>query len=162
MAIQFLTTPTGETHAGIFTLPANFDRQEHAAKWVKVGHSVAAAANREHLVGTSLTADGWEVWKDGKTPATGVPHKIPAASGEYILLFRSRKVQDAVNAIYGNVGKERMQQEKRGQTTGGVPITDNGMLGEERLSRATGESNEDEPVAFNPVPDIEKTLVVTK
>jgi hypothetical protein len=150
MAIEFL--PKSESSvkgAGPFTLPANFDTKQHAAKWVKKGPAVQAAAEREYILGTRMTADGWAVWKDG-----GKPHTITITSGEHILLFRPKAIQDAVNAIYGNVGKERMMSEKKGHTVAGEAKADPGLLGEDTLTKqlgGEGVADEDGDVKLNKV-----------
>lgn len=158
MAIQLIQGPKGQATPapGPLSLPAAFDRKMHAAKWVKEGPEVDAAAQREWLLGTQLTADGWEVWRD----AQNKPYKVPLKGGVYILLHRLRTVQDGVNAIYGNVGKERLLQERRGDTTGGVPTNDPGMLSDERLSKVLGPEDLGEgDVKMNPVPDVERGRV---
>lgn len=161
MAIEILSVPRNQsqiTSAGPLTLPVGFDSKLHAAKWVKTGPLVAAAQEREHLVGTNnVTADGWQVWKDGKNAVDGKPYKVALQSGEHTLLFRPREIQDAVNAIYGNIGKERMQQERRGETTGGIPTSDAGMLSDDRLSRVIGkEPLEEGDVTMNQVPNFKR------
>ena len=152
MGIELISGPTSETNACIFNLPAEFDRKKLAAKWVKAGNAVQAATQREHLIGTRLTADGWEVWKAGPK---GMPHKAATTKEEFVLMCRPRTIQDAVNAIYGNVGKERMMAEKAGETSGGVPMGDSGMLNESILSKYSGErSDDDDSVKLNQVPDL--------
>lgn len=156
MAIELISGPAGAgiQGAGQFTLPVNFDQSEHAAKWVKKGNAVNAAAEREYIVGTRMTADGWAIWKDGATATTGKPHTVHVASGEYILLFRPKSIQNAVNAIYGNVGKERMMSEKKGEQMAGAAVNDPGMLGEDKLARVIGSeglAGEDGDVKLNPV-----------
>lgn len=162
MAIQILQTPAGfgnET-PGPLNLPASFDRKAYAAKWVKEGPAVAAAAEREYIIGTQYTADGWLVWRDGKTPADGKPHTVHLQSGRHVLLFRDRTVQDAVNAICGNVGKARLSQERSGQTIGGQEPSDSGMLSDDRLAKTIGRDNlEEGDVRMNPVPGMEGTRV---
>lgn len=151
MGIQILDQPHSEADAGIFNLPPKFPRAEKASFWHKEGTQMLKAQEREHLLGTKLTADGWEPWKDPDNKQQIV--KRVCSSGTYILCARPREVQDAVNAIYGNVGKERMIAQKRGQpTTGGVEI-DPGMLSEEQLAKASGERipTDDGEVRFNPV-----------
>lgn len=158
MAIQLLTSPTGSNQAaGPLNLPVGFDIKISAAKWVKDGPDVQAAGEREWILGTNLTADGWLPWKDAK----GRPHKVSLRSGTYILLHRSLAVQKDVNAIYGNIGKERLLQEKSGQTTGGVPVTDPGLLSDERIAKVTGEKEDlgDGDVKLNPVGNVERQHV---
>lgn len=158
MAIQLIQGPQGQAVAapGPMSLPAAFNAKLYAAKWVKEGPDVAAAAQREWLLGTQLTADGWEVWRN----VDNKPYKVPLKSGIYILLYRLRTVQDGVNAIYGNLGKERLLQERRGDTTGGVPTADPGMLSDERLSKVLGPEDLGEgDVKMNPVPDVKRSRV---
>lgn len=158
MAIQLLAGPAGShSAAGPMNLPPSFDKEKFAAKWVKEGPDVQAAAEREWILGTNLTADGWEVWKD----AQGRPHKVALRSGTYIVLHRSAVVQKDVNAIYGNIGKERLMQEKSGQTTGGVPTTDPGLLSDDRIAKVTGvrEDLGEGDVKLNPVGPVERQQI---
>jgi hypothetical protein len=159
MGIQLLSAPlgVGNEAPGPMNLPMAFDRKKSAAKWVKQGPAVDAAKEREWIAGTQLTADGWNVWKDGD----GKPHTVSLQSGVYVLLHRSRAVQDAVNAICGNIGKERLKQERSGVTTGGVPVQDPGLLSDDRIAKVTGvrENLEEGDVEMNPVPDVERQRV---
>ncbi len=161
MAIEVLNGPLNSTDpraAGPFSLPAKFDIRNHSAKWVKKGNDVEAAGQREHLAGTRASADGWQVWRDGDTPAKGSPFTTKISSGEYVLLFRPKAIQDAVNAIYGNVGKERMITEKRGETSGGIPINKPGQLGDEQLARVIGRDDltEEGEIVLNKVHDVRR------
>lgn len=159
MAIEFIEGPTAETGAGPFTLPAEFERDQFAASWKKKGPEVNAATQREQIQGTRLTADGWSVWKD---PTTKKPHSAFVKDGEFILMCRPRLIQDQVNAIYGNVGKGYQLAEKRGETAGGVRVTDPGILSDERLSRVAGRSEYDDgEVIMNKVPDVPRVTTPT-
>lgn len=137
MAIELIKGPIGYNEMpGPLTPPSDFDRKKWASKWVKEGRDVEAAANREFLLGTRYTADGWEVWKT----KDGRPYVIPLSSGKYVLLYRSKAVQDSVNAIYGNVGKQRLVEERqRVKTTApedaGLNPNDTGVLDDEILKR---------------------------
>lgn len=158
MGIQILQQPESEVDAGIFNLPNEFDREAYASRWVAMGNAVEKAKERQPLIGTRLTADGWQVFTEKGKPVKRSTDK----GGEFVLMFRPREVQDAVNAIYGNVGKERMIMHKKGESTsGGVPLTP-GLLTEEQVARQTGErvSEEDGGVKFNPIPIIDGTLEV--
>lgn len=159
MGIQLISAPKGSPSnepPGPMSLPAEFDRKKFASKWVKQGPAVDAAREREWIPGTQLTADGWEVWKNEE----GKPFTVALLSGVYILLHRFKAVQEAVNAICGNIGKERLLQEKRGETTGGVLISDTGMLSDEKLSKTIGkEEMEEGVVKFNDVPNVERDRV---
>jgi hypothetical protein len=158
MGIQILSTPKNASPitAGPFTLPEDFDQKKFAAKWVKCGQQAAAAENREYIPGTTLTADGWKVWQG----MAKKPHKIPLATGEHVLLCRPRDVQDDVNAICGNVGKERLLQEKRGETTGGVPLNDPGMLSDDKIAKVEGRNalDGDGDVVFNVVKTVDRRV----
>lgn len=152
MGIQILQTPAGSMGEtpGPLNLPLAFDRKKSAAKWVKEGPAVAAAAEREWIPSTKMTADGWEVWRD---PETNKPHKVALQSGVHILLHRSKVVQDAVNAICGNIGKERLSSERKGDTVAGAAPTDPGMLGDDTLNKVMGvEETEEGDVKPNLVP----------
>lgn len=162
MGIQMISRPKGQPieTAGPLNLPPSFDREKYAAKWVKEGPAVAAAGEREWIPGTSMTADGWQVWRDGKTPADGKPCRVPLASGPHILLYRLRSVQNDVNAICGNVGKERLMSERRGETSGGVPREDPGLLSDARIATVLGpEKQEEGDVVLNPVKGVEYSRV---
>lgn len=130
MGIELLKGPIAHGELpGPLTPPDEFDRKKFASKWVKEGRDVEAAATREYLLGTKYTADGWEVWKT----AEGRPFTIPLASGKYVLLYRLKVVQDAVNALYGNLGKERLSQERQRVTSvapgdAGINPNDPGVL----------------------------------
>lgn len=153
MAIEILKSPLqgGKQTIGPLTLPDEFDETKFAAKWVKKGPAVQSAAVREHIPGTRITADGWLVWKAN---AGGKPHTVMLNSGEHILLCRPREIQTAVNAICGNVGKERMMDERIGNTVAGVPVEDPGILGDDRLNRIIGSDplmQEDGGVVLNKI-----------
>lgn len=156
MAIEIIRRPRGSAAIempGPLQLPPEFDRQKYASKWVKVGPAVAAAAEREWIPGTTATADGWEVWRN---PKTKKPHKVALQSGTHVLLCRDASVQKAVNAICGNVGKERLLQERAGETIAGVEPTDPGMLSDHQLQKVFGREEEaDGDVKLNPVPDLD-------
>lgn len=160
MAIEILEFPrgTGADLGGPLALPQGFDTKAHAAGWFKEGPSAEAATQRQFLTGTQrVTADGYVVWKDSPgDPTKGKPYKVTLQSGVYVLMYRPRDIQNAVNAIFGNVGKEMLAQERRGETLGGIPVQP-GMLNEERLAKTIGRealSDEEGDVKMNPVPNV--------
>ena len=162
MGIQIIKSPAGSGNEtpGPLVLPVAFDRKKHAAKWVKEGPAVAAAAEREWIPSTQMTADGWEVWRD---PQTNKPHKVALQSGAHVLLFRARVVQDAVNAICGNIGKERLSSERKGETVAGQAPSDPGLLSDDRLNAVMGVEEADEgDVKPNLVPSASESPRVTK
>ncbi len=155
MGIQMLSTPTSDVDAGIFNLPPSLDTKKFAVQWKLKGLEVDKAMQRQSLLGTRLSADGWEVYK-----VEGKPVMRAATKGEYVLMFRPREVQDAVNAVYGNVGLERMTDHLRGATTGGVPL-ESGILTAAEVAKVTGErAEQDGEVKFNAVALDDKPIEV--
>lgn len=124
--------PNSEPNAGIFNLPTDFNRRDHAALWAKQGAETEARTQREHLEGTNFSADGWAVWKDKKDKICTVATR---KGDVYVLMFRKRTIQDNVNAIYGDVSKRRVIAEHAGETVGGQALRDSGMISDEQLSR---------------------------
>lgn len=161
MGLQFTEMPQTEPDAGLFNLPVEFDRAKFAASWVKKGPDVQREAQRQPVLGApGITADGWQVWKDSKGKMATV---ATSKSGEFILMFRPREVQDQVNALYGNVSKGRMLREKlqasavRKETQAGSQ----GMLTSEQLREARmadSEADGDDGIKMNSV-DIERATV---
>lgn len=160
MAIEVIRRPRGSSAIempGPLNLPPDFDRTKYAAKWVKVGPAVAANAERQWIPGTSATADGWEVWR---SPKTKKPCKVALGNGTHVLLCRDASVQKAVNAICGNIGKERLLQERAGETIAGEVPSDPGMLTDHQLQKIYGREEEaDGDVKLNPVPDTDERHV---
>lgn len=154
MAIEFIEGPKTSTGAGVFTLPPEFDTKKYVSQWTKKGTATEAACQRQPIVGTRMSADAWAIWKN---PETKKPHSVTISTGEHILLFRPREIQQAVNAIYGNIGKERQLAEKRGETMGGVAINDPGLLSDERIAKVTGSREPDGgEVIMNKVDNVQR------
>lgn len=135
MGIEILERPVSDSNAGIFTLPAEFDSKRFAAHWVKKGQAVNVASQREHLLGTQFTADGWTIWK--KPGGGNTPTVVPTSTGDYILMCRPKEVQDQVNKIYGNVSIQRLLSEKQTSAQAAQQPGASGMLSDEQL-RAAG------------------------
>lgn len=117
--------------AGVFELPSDFDQTKFASSYVKKGNDVKAAEQDEQLLGTSFIADGWAVWKR----EDGTYHQVTISSGTYILMCRKAEVQKAVNRAFGNLSRERMKSEQRGETIAGSTSSDSGMLNADRLPK---------------------------
>lgn len=136
MGLELIKGPVGsQTDAGIFNLPIGFDLRQHAAQWV-AKDDVANKQQRQPVVGTQYSAEGWEIWrKDTKDKPTEV-----SVSGNkvFVLMCRSRTTQDAVNAEYGNVSKRSINQEIQGQTIQGKEIVDPGMIPESQIKKIQG------------------------
>jgi hypothetical protein len=150
MGIRLVQTPNSEVDAGVFALPISFDRKEWAAKWVKEGHEVDAAKQPQSIPGSRLVADGWQVFLEGNKPV-----KRSCTSGVFLLMKRPKVVQQSVNAICGNIGKERTMAQLGGaKTSGGIelPAAESGSLSDIDIARQTGSRREnDGAVILNPV-----------
>lgn len=143
--LQPLQTLSGDSNlGGDFALPREFDSKKFASSFIPKGNAVIAAKGRQTLIGTSYTADGWQVWKypaedsDEKPhPKAGESHEVTERSkggGTFVLMYRSQAVQVEVNQAYGEVSRQRMSMEATGQTVAGANVTDDpGMLGKGRL-----------------------------
>lgn len=115
MGIEISRVPVKYNESpGPLTPPMEFDRDKYVSKWAKEGRDIEMiTGQREPLMGTKFTADAWQVWHYPKGhEAAGKICKIPLSGGTFVLLYRDKTVQQAVNAIYGNVGKERLKQER--------------------------------------------------
>lgn len=147
MGLELLKEPIGATgggpDAGMFTLPPEFDQQLNVAEWVEEG-MVEMKKQRQHLPQTGLTADGWELFKKaGKSVFVSLSKGL-----KFYLMFRPRKIQEQVNAAYGNVSKELLRREIRGETltvptlNGLAQVQDPGMITEARLKSEVGGMSE--------------------
>lgn len=148
MPTQLLKTVSGigvisgpsQVNAGIFNLPPSFDRRLHSAHWEEEGQGVEYMQQRQPISGTRLDSDGWQVWKD---PKTNQSRTVATRAGKkYILLFRSKAVQEEVNAIYGDVSKTAVYHSQTGQTIEGSTPQISGMLTEADLSKVEPSTEE--------------------
>lgn len=152
MGLEVIKGPHGSAtvDAGLFQLPPAFDQTVHAAEWVEEGQ-VPYKRQRQNLPQTGMSADGWEVWKlEPKDKATIVTN---GSGKKFVLMCRSRLIQDQINALYGNVSKKLINREVRGETVAGEAGQDPGILTEARLKRTEGGGSmaEDSTLQLNPV-----------
>lgn len=137
--ITTIAGPSRGPNAGYFNLPPEFDQKKFVSQWSKKGSEVEQAQQVQPIMGTNYGADGWTVWKypQGHEQA-GRLKEVVLKSGTYVLMFRPRPLQEAVNAICGNVSKRHLLSEQRGETLAGKPIPDPGILTDEQIKRGTG------------------------
>ena len=130
MAIEMLKGPDTSRagSAGKFDLPLDFDTKAHAAEWVNK-KDVEGMRGRQRLMGIPATADGWTVWKD----KNGKICEVDTREGKWTLMYRPKVIQQAVNVLYGNLGKENARFEQEGASVAGSALQDPGMLPEKRL-----------------------------
>lgn len=150
LGIQVASMPSGQSNVGRFNLPLSFETKRYAAQWC-LKESIESFTTRQPVLGTRYDSDPWQVWKIG-----GKMHSVVSEKKTYILLFRPKKVQDAVNVLYGNHGKALARNELEGRTVAGQEMQDPGMLPEEVL-RANGirdfsQPEEDIGGQFSPSP----------
>lgn len=102
--------------SGLLTPPADFDLSRFAAKWAKEGNEVAVAMQEQRVQGTEYTAPGWQPWKD----KDGKQYRVSLGDGSYILMFRPKEIQQAVQEAYGELSRKRLIAEGIGETVGGA------------------------------------------
>lgn len=149
MGIEILKMPEGSVDAGIFNLPPAFDTKRYAAHWVEEGQ-VQHKQQRQVLVGTNKTADGWDIWRLSAKAAPTTT--VGSGNKKFVLMCRSKEVQNEVNAIYGNVSKARLNNEIEGKTVAGESKQDPGMISEDRLKnivRGDGNAAEESLLPLN-------------
>lgn len=147
--------PTG----GELQLPREFDTKRFASSWKRKGAEVNAARGNQAVVGTTLSAPGWEPWKypaeretgeldkdqkpkTEKHPMAGQLHEVQLTGGKeggglYVLMFRPQDVQDQVNLAYASLSRERMEDDLKGKTVGGQ-APQQGILTERELRKELG------------------------
>lgn len=158
------TKPEGFVEKGSLTLPSDFDSRKFVGKWVeKTEASINRARQFQRLPSEGVKADGWEVWKDNAKK----PCLRPMGNKQYVLMFRSKPLQVAINKLCGNASRRRMMQEAEGEVIhgeDGTPINDTGMLTRKRLERIQGLNAEraetpfEKPLHFNDVTESSEEL----
>lgn len=171
--LQQLQTMAGDSRlGGDYALPVEFNSKKFASAFVAKGNEVDAMKNRQVLLNTNYTADGWKVWKYPDTiptgkldeqnkpifkphPRAGKMHIVTSrvkGGGKYVLMYRDAGVQREVNQAYANLSRDNMEMEVTGQTVAGANLDDDpGMLGADRLPKHEAEPYEP-PVAVEAVP----------
>jgi hypothetical protein len=145
----------GVANQSSLLVPAEFDKEKYVGRWTFVGASAERARQVQRIQGTRHAVDGWEVFKyppDHKE--AGKPCIRPLGDKQAILLFRPKELQHAVNAIHGNISRERMIAEHEGRTISGQPVRDGSMLNEKALRRYDPATEAADPpnYGFNAIP----------
>lgn len=131
--------------AGLFTLPPSFDQRQFAAQWAEVGVEADYLQQEQPMMGLALITDGWQIWKD---PVSKTNREVTTRGKEgkkYVLMFRSRELQDEINALYGDKSKADIYKTQIGET---IPLSEqgervSGMLTEKQLQQVDGTLNEE-------------------
>jgi len=142
---------TAAVNKGELEPPPGFEPHKFVGKWAKKGNGVQKAQQPQRL-GNGQVADGWVVFK-GKG---GRICQKSLSSGVYVFMVRPKGLQKAVNAIHGNMSKERLIREHRGETIEGEAAQPFGMLTNEKLSRVfPSEAPEELQIPLNQVEEPE-------
>lgn len=129
--LQALEGPISVINEGQLQLPPEFDKTKLAGKWEKDGPHVLKAQQNEIIASARVQAKGWTVWLDSAKK----PCKRTLGSGTFILMYRPRQLQDAVNALHGNTSRMRLSDEVLGSTIQGQdPQAAEGLLNHTQLS----------------------------
>ncbi len=130
------TAPAGSVQKGRFMMPPEFPKHL-VGKWVKQGPSVTMARQPVPIPSEGVVASGWETWLDKQKK----PCVRTVASGAFILMFRPRVLQTAINKIHGNQSRKRMIDEAQGKTVTSVDggqVSDRGVLTRDVLNQIPG------------------------
>lgn len=129
--LQALEGPMTVVNEGQLALPPEFDQKQHSGKWAKDGPHVMKAQQDEIIASARVRAKGWAVWLGSDKK----PYKRTLGSGTYILMFRPKALQAAVNALHGNTSRMRLSDEVLGTTIAGEnPAAAEGLLNHTQLS----------------------------
>jgi hypothetical protein len=155
----------GQTNARMagskFALPATFDSVKYASKWAEEGPEVEEARQEQVISSAGMKAQGWEVFrtidleatkklgeKGDKAPVL-VPVKRVVGKKVFILMFRPKALQQAVNKLYANESRERLNREIVGESATVNEAGDPGILTNQdlkRVSRSYDGSDEPRPI----------------
>lgn len=174
--IEGLTQLTGPTTDGRmrnskFALPLTFDVRANASKWVEDGPEVAEAAQPQIMEHCNMEARGWQVFrgldteatkraneelnkdaKPGEKPKIAPPVLAPVirvvGKRKFILLFRPKALQAAVNELYARQSRTLVNRELLGESASANPAGDAGILTNRDLRQAGAMAGEDLPQAL--------------
>lgn len=153
MGLQVVEKPGDAPDAGMFRLPPDFPKNL-ASQWVEESQ-VPYLRQRQTLIGTGYSADGWTVYK--AEPSAKQTMVVDGKGKKFVLMVRDRDLQNQVNAVYGNVSKQRINREVSGETVTGSAKQDSGILTEEALrANQVGGTSEESSLELN---DVVKTPV---
>lgn len=145
-----------------FSLPPGFEGHKYASSWVEDGPAVREAMQPETIEHANVRADGWQVYKcleekkisvmdddlsddkKSKTPPKLVPYTRVVGKKVFVLMFRPKKLQQALNKIYADVSRDLVNQEVKGETAAANTDGDPGILTNADLRKA-GAFDEEAP-----------------
>lgn len=139
--------------ASSLSLPAGFDFNRFASKWVADGNEIDEAKQPKFIQSVGLRADGWQVYKQiqalsaldelANTKLPKEERKKPAmvpvvriSSGKpYVLMFRPKALQRALNVIHANESRDLVTRELSGQSAIANETGDPGILTNEDMKQ---------------------------
>lgn len=127
-------------------LPAGFDYNKFASKWVEDGHAIEEAKQPTFLPSENLSAQGWQLYRQVQAPSAAeiladaklpedkrkkpimVPVTRVLGGKVWVLMFRPKALQRALNVIYANQSRELVTKELRGESALANETGDPGIL----------------------------------
>lgn len=145
LGVEFVKTPDQPVHAGHFALPPDFPKEKLAAEWVP-NDQVKMKEQKFLMPGVGATCPGLTVYRglDGKSRATEVHGE---GSKKFTLMVRPKRLQEVMNALYGNLGKAFYNSEVKGETIAGEQAQDGGMLPASKLGEFGSQQDIEESLA---------------
>lgn len=155
----------GRLQGSRFALPPGFDSKAFASKWVEAGPGVVEAGQPQILAFANCQADGWAVYKvvdpkgkqietepellvegaaesaktEEKAPKKARPVMVPftrvVGKVQYVLMYRPKQLQTAVNQLFANQSRELVGKEVMGESAAANTSGDPGILTNEDLKR---------------------------
>jgi hypothetical protein len=153
-----------------FSLPPSFDSTKFASKWEEQGPRVIEAQQPQVLAFANCSADGWQVFKVLKVgtgepadPAEAkpgdleqkrlpqmVPYTRAVGKAVYILMYRPKALQEAVNVLYANQSREIVGREVMGESAAANQSGDPGILTNEDLRKFGKDFSDEMPTGYLP------------
>jgi len=167
-----LSGPRRQRLAGSkFALPPGFDSKKFSSKWVERGPGVQEAEQPTVLEFANVQAQGWTVYKtidstytppepeveegegEAKPKRKAAPRMVPftraVGKAVYVLMFRPKALQVAVNALYAGQSRAIVDRELLGHTNAVNEGNDPGMLTAADLRNRSRDLG-DEPEGYIP------------
>lgn len=153
-----------------FVLPPSFDPKKWSAKWVPDGPEVIEAQQEQILEFAGVKAQGWSVFKvmkpgqklasakkgegdaeakdDEKSKPEMIPYTRAVGKTIYVLMYRPKSLQTAINAMYANQSTDLVNGELQGVTSQVNEGEDPGILTNADLRRAQRMEEDPEVQAY--------------
>lgn len=142
-----------------FALPPGFDTSKYASAWIEEGPQVQEAMQEVYLESEGVKAQGWQIFKimkpkkvsdekDEKSKPEMVPCTRAIGKAVYVLMYRPKKLQQALNIIYANQSRRLVQQEIRGDTVAANESGDPGIITAAELSKFSKEATDEDGVPY--------------